>query len=444
MSALGAIAAVGLLLAGCSGTPEGGPADPGDPGEDEDVPAGATQVTFWQNQFTDEENDWYEELVDEFNESQDEIHVSLNVVPGDAWDQRLTAAQAAGNAPDVRTMNYGGISDAARTGQIASLADLIGAEAWDDVQDNVREMVSYEGEEYAYPLLVEPSAVLYYRTDLFEEVGLDGPPADWDELVDYADALTDSSTFGLRLAQNADDMSWSTWGYQWNAAGHLPISDDWSEPMATEDYAPLLQAFQDMFDSGALPPADGVGYPDASPFGEGRYAMMANGSWAASQLLADYPDIVDDVAVAAMPSFSGQPGETTATLGGWTLVVDGATELTDEAATFVEWALGSDVERVIPFFESTVFSKVSPRVSVAEAITEMPEVEGINPWNETIAEDIVPFAEAEPQYPWNVSLAMGEAIEAAMQGTPVDQALAEANDKIATEISNSDLAGTGE
>lgn len=445
MGAMSAIAAAGLVLTACSGTPEGGPGDTGEPGGengDSDAPTGAVEVTFWQTQYTDEENEWYEGVVDEFNDAQDDIFINHTIVPGDAWDQRMTAAQAAGNQPDVRTVNYGDISDGARTGQITSLADLIDSAAWDDLEDNVREMVTYDGEEYAYPLLVEPSAVLYYRTDLFEEAGLDGPPTTWDELVDYADQLTDDTTFGLRLAQNAGDMAWSTWGYQWNVAGHLPISDDWSEPQATQDYAPLLQAFQDMFASGAIPPADGGGYPEASPFGEGRYAMMANGSWAASELLADYPDLVDDVAVAAMPSFSGQPGETTATLGGWTLVVDGASDVPEEAAAFIEWALGGDVDVLVPFFESTVFSKVSPRISVAEAIAEHPDVDEINPWNAVIQEDIVPYAQAEPQYPWGVSLAMGEAIEMAMQGTPVDEALEYADSEIQTEIDNSDLAGS--
>jgi multiple sugar transport system substrate-binding protein len=82
-----------------------------------------------------------------------------------------------------------------------------------------------------------------------------------------------------------------------------------------------------------------------------------------------------------------------------------------------------------------------PGMSVGEAIDEFPGIEEINPWNATVQEEIVPYAEAEPAYPWNVSLAMGEAIEEAMQGMPVDQALAEANAKIEAEIANSDLAG---
>ncbi|UFU04975.1 ABC transporter substrate-binding protein [Ruania halotolerans] len=437
LGGLAAMVTVGLALTACSGTPE----DSGNGGGD--APDGATEVTFWQSQFTDEENEWYESVVDAYNESQDEVHVNLTVVPADAWEQRMTAAQAAGNAPDVRTMNYGDIRDAARTSQITALTDLISEEAWSDLQENVLESVSADGEHFGYPMLVEPSAVLYYRTDLFDEAGLSGPPSSWEELIDYAEQLTDDQVFGMRLAQTSVDMSWSTWGYQWNVAGHLPISQDWSEPAANDDFAPLLQAFQDLFDSGALPPGDGIGYADATPYGEGEFAMMANGSWAASQLLADYPEIAEVTEVAAMPSFSGEPGETTATLGGWTWVVDGNSDVSAEAADFIEWSLGGDPENVVPFFEATVFSKVSPRQSVADVIAELPDVDSINPWNETIQTDIVPFAQQEPAYPWNVSLAMGEAIEAAMQGTPVDEALATANDKIATEIANSELAGTG-
>lgn len=436
---IAAVASAGLLLAACSGTPDGGSGG----GGGEDVPEGATEVTFWQQNFTDEENAWYEGVVEDFNESQEDVHVSLTVVPGDAWEQRMTAAQAAGNPPDLSTMNYGGIRDAARTSQITSLADVISDEAWEDLQDNIHESITVDGEEYAYPMLVEPSAVLWYRTDLFAEAGLDGPPATWDQLIDYAEQLTTDQVFGIRLAQTAADMGWSTWGYQWNVAGHLPISDDWSEPAANDDFAPLLQAYQDLFASGALPPTDGLGYPDAATFGDGEYAMMANGSWAASQLLNDYPDLVEDVAVAPMPSFDGQPDQTTATLGGWTWVVDGNSENTEQAGAFIEWALGSDPETIVPFFEATQFSKVTARESVAEAISALPDVDSINPWNATIQEEVVPFARPEPSYPWNISLAMGEAIEAAMQGTPVEEALATASDKIQVEIENSQLAGTG-
>lgn len=448
--------AVTMLAAACgSGTPNtpaGGDDDGGEANNNENAGDDAasedggavTQIRFWQQQFQDEENQWYKQLVDEFNAAHDDIQVKIEVVPADAWEQKMKAAQAAGNAPDVRTMNYGLIANAARTSQIKPLGSLISDEAWNDVHDNVLELVTVDGEHYAYPLLVEPSSVLWYRTDLFEAAGLDPdqPPTTWEELADYANQLTNDEVFGIRLAQNSADMAWSTWGYQYNLGG-LPISDDWTTAQADNRYEPMLQAWQDLFASGALPPADEVGYADATPFGQGKYAMMANGSWAASLLINDYPELVDKVAVAPMPSFSDDPTAPTATLGGWTLVVDGNSEEEEAAASFIEWALGGDPENVTPFFEVTKYSKSPARKSVDEAVMADPDAASVNPWASTIAEEIVPNAAGEPYYPWDISLAMGEALEAAMQGTSPGDALAEANDKIQKVINDQDLASAG-
>jgi multiple sugar transport system substrate-binding protein len=444
-----------MLAAACgSGTPgeEAGDNNNADGDNEAEDNSGDTDdggdvanITFWQQDFQDQENDWYEALVDDFNAAHDDIQVKIEVVPADAWEERLTAAQAAGSAPDVRTMNYGGIRDAASASEIAPVTSLISADAWADVKENVLPLVTIDGEQYGYPLLVEPSAVLYYRTDLFEEAGLDpnSPPQTWDELVDYAEQLTNDEVFGLRLAQNAIDASWSTWGYQYNVGG-LPISDDWSTPQADDRHKPLLQAFKDLADSGALPPPDGIGYPDATPFGDGKFAMMANGSWAASLLINDYPDLVENIAVAPMPSFDGQSGQTTSTLGGWTLVVDGKSDDAQAAATFIEWAIGGEPENVSSFFEITKFSKTPTRTSVDEAVNALPDADTVNPWQATIAADVVPYAQGEPTYPWDVSLAMGEAIEAVMfGGVSVDDALADANDKIQAAIDNHGIAGAG-
>src|SRR5690606_38954453 len=106
------------------------------------------------------------------------------VVPADTWDQKLKAAQAAGKAPDVKTTNYGNIKPMQANGQLADLTKLMDAEDFDDIKANVKEFVSVDGGVYGYPLLVEPSTVLFYRTDLFEKAGIDAPPTTWDELIE--------------------------------------------------------------------------------------------------------------------------------------------------------------------------------------------------------------------------------------------------------------------
>ena len=84
------MAGVGALLAGCTG---------GGSGSSD----GVTEIQFWHRTFTPAENEWYANIVKQFNESQDEIRVVDTEVPADAWDQKMKAAQAAGKAPDIDT-----------------------------------------------------------------------------------------------------------------------------------------------------------------------------------------------------------------------------------------------------------------------------------------------------------------------------------------------------
>src|SRR5690606_29088435 len=86
MLALAATVVAGLALSGCGG----GAATTAD---------GKTKVIFWQQKFEDYQQDWFKEQVTAFNESQDKVTIDYQVVPADAWDQKLKTAQAAGKAP---------------------------------------------------------------------------------------------------------------------------------------------------------------------------------------------------------------------------------------------------------------------------------------------------------------------------------------------------------
>src|SRR5690606_29522435 len=144
--------------------------------------AGRSQVEFWGNVFTTPENAWYEKIVEDFNAAQDEVFVNYQVVPGDAWDQKLKAAQAAGNAPDLY-IQAGRLDTAARTGSLLPLDDLFEASQLEGLTDISKEVCQYQGQFYAFPLLVEPQMTLYWNKDLFEKAGLapEKAPTSWDE-----------------------------------------------------------------------------------------------------------------------------------------------------------------------------------------------------------------------------------------------------------------------
>lgn len=429
-----AAATVGILLAGC--TPSSGGATTED---------GKSKVVFWQQKFEDYQQDWFKAQVAEFNDSQDEVEVELVVVPADTWDQKLKAAQAAGKAPDVKTTSYGNIKPMQANGQIADLTGLMDDGAFDDIAENIVPFVTIDGGVYGYPLLVEPSTVLFYRADLLAAAGIDAPPTTWDELLDDARALTKDGVYGMNIAQTAPDLGWSSWGLQYTAAGDLPLRGDWSEASAVDPaYEDLATFYQTLYSEKLMPQEATYPYADCSFFGEGKVAMSACGSWALGQISAnpDWAGVWENTAVAAFPSIDGDPTQPTSTLGGWTLTVDAKSKVQDGSAEFVQWLLADDTDRLVEFFTATGFSKYPARVSVTEALAATPEAAD-NAFLATITEDIVPYAKAEPSYPWDVSIAFATSLEKAMRGGDIPAAMNEAQAAIEDVIKKQKLAGTG-
>lgn len=402
-------------------------------------------ITLWNRVFEDWNKTWSEKVVAEFNKTHENIEIKQTFVPGDAWDQKMKAAQAANQAPDVYLMNYGGIPFAAKDGLLAPLDELIPAEAWSDLYPNVNDMVTYKGKHYAYPQLVEPSTVLYYRKDLFKAAGLDPekPPVTWDELLDYAKKLTTNKVFGLGVAQNAADMGWATWGWQLQSAGHLAVTDDWSKATVTDQgYKDFLTLYKNLNDAKVVPKQALAGYADMKAFGEGRLAMAFCGSWGMGQLRNTYKDIAPKVGVAVAPTKDGNQGKITSTVGGWTYVVDAKSKHQKEAAEYITWLLGSDPSRCVDFFKTAGWAKYSPRKSVDEAINKDPEASK-DEFRKTVAEKIVPHSAAEPIYAWDISMSVANAIDnVVVKKMSVDDALAKAEKEINDYIKNNNYAGT--
>jgi multiple sugar transport system substrate-binding protein len=406
---------------------------------------GKTVVTFWQQKFEDYQQAWFKKEVDAFNASQSQVQVDLQVVPGDTWAQKLKAAQAAGNAPDVQTTNYGNINAAAANGELTELDGLLPASAFNDIKDNVKSFVTVGGKHYAYPMLVEPSTVLYYRTDLVAAAGLDpkSPPKSWDELVQWATKLTTDKVKGMTIASAAPDLGWSSWGLQYNACGHLPIADDWSKANASDAcYQKLLQFYKTLYQNGLMPQTPKVGYADGTPYGQGEVAMMPGGSWVVGQLKASFPDLISKTAVAPFPTSDGNTAETTATLGGWTLTIDAKSKAKQGAAQFVQWLLAGDPAIMADFFKASGFSKYTVRTSVDQTLAGNPDATS-DPFMKIISSQVVPYGKQEPAYPWDVALAFGTAIESAMKGTAsIPDALSKADAAINDVIEKQSLAGT--
>lgn len=438
LSALGAVTAIGLL-AGCGSSTPGQSA--GDGGDSAD---GATTVQFWHRTFTPVENEWYKDIVKQFNAAQDDIKVVVTEVPADAWDQKMKAAQAAGKAPDVYT-HSGSIQDAVNAGQLYELNKVVDQEKLDEIIDAAQPVSQIGGTYYAYPLLLEPQTVLFWNKEMLSAAGADAEngPATWDELLAACAKIQPTlakGTYCISPASDAPTFAWSTVGQQYNFAGHTALTDDWTAPDIDNDgYRNLMLSYKELWDKGYMPKQALDAYVGGKDFGEKKVAFKVSGSWMMSQIGSDYADMLTNTGVGAFPNADNADGRSATTLGNFKWVIDAKTKNAEAAGEFLQWALAGDPANLVPFFVNTQFTKVPVRQSVQDAVAD-DQAAADAPWSAVVIDDIAPTAISEPTYPWDVSLAVGTAMESVMKGaaTP-DAAIATAEKAIQTVIDRDKL-----
>ncbi len=440
---LGTVAAAGLTACGSS-TPGQSAKTPEASTAGASSAATTTTIQFWHRTFTPAENKWYKDIVAKFNAAQTAVKVVDTEIPGDAWDEKMKAAQSAGKAPDIYT-HPGAIQDGVRLGQLHELDSLMPKEKLAEIVKEALPVSQLGGKYYAYPLLLEPQSVLFWNKDMFKAAGLDpeAPPKSWEELFSYCEKIKPTlqpGQFCISPAADQVTFAWSSVGQQMNFAGHTALSSDWTKPTVVDDgYKQLITAYKTMYEKGYMPKQALAPYVEGKDYGQKKVAMKVSGSWMMSELGTDYPDLLTKTGVAPLMARGGDQTKPTSTLGNFKWVIDAKAAQPKAAAAFLAWALAGDPALLVPFFVDTQFTKVPARKSVADAVAKDPKA-GQAPWSKAIAEKIAPYAIPEPSYPWDVSMAVGLAIEKGMKGAAtVDAALAEADATIAKVIQQNNL-----
>ena len=166
-------------------------------------------------------------------------------------------------------------------------------------------------------------------------------------------------------------------------------------------------------------------------------AISFSGSWGIGAIRNDWPEMVDLIGVAAVPTEDGRPFQST--MGGWTYQIDAKSKHPEAAAEFITWLLASDPSRPAAFFEGARFSKYAVRKSVDQWLIENTDA-AQDEWMQTVARDVIPYGIKEPTYPWEVSAFLLAAMnEVVINGVPAEEALATAAAEINTFIQNSNL-----
>lgn len=140
-------------------------------------------------------------ILPEFEEATG-IKVNVIEIPYEqTFPKALLEARNKTGAYDVIQINRPFLAAFAEPGYLMPLEDYI-PDIIEGLFEVHRNYVTFDdGHVYAVPHSVDIRA-LYYRTDMLEEAGLDGPPKNWQEMLEYSQILTNSSagTYGLAIA----------------------------------------------------------------------------------------------------------------------------------------------------------------------------------------------------------------------------------------------------
>lgn len=337
MRILGLAAATALFAVGCSND------DKGSDGAD-----GSVEIRFatWDSESS---LDRQQDLVDRFNESQDDIHVKLEGYGGE-FDTNLTAGMGAGDAPDVMYMwNYPTYHEG-----LEPLDDFIDSEG-QEYKDNFYETTwnynAINDNIYGIPVGFTTHA-LYYNIDLFEEAGVDLPEDDWtwDDVREASEKITDKdkNVYGLVLPIKPDPYDFEM--YYWsNDTAYANEDGETQDMLNSPEGVEVLETFQDLLKDEIAIASDGYGTDQMEA---GTSAMMVSGAWE----MQSFAEAEINYGLVPIPSFDDQ--ESVSILSSSGLAMSADSEHQDEAWEFIKFWTNEEANRERLEYELPVLKSV--------------------------------------------------------------------------------------
>ncbi|HLT67250.1 MAG TPA: ABC transporter substrate-binding protein [Microbacterium sp.] len=409
LAGVGAIAAAALALSGCSA---GG-----------DTPSdGTVELVFWHG-YTEADGDVLEGIVDAFNDSQDEVHISTEINTWDVIDDTLLPALSSKTGPDLVAMPAERFPVYAAKKAFISLDDFYAdaANNASDVVEGAKAMTEVDGSTYAVPIGFVPLAI-YYDKAAFADAGITEVPADWDAWVDAAKKLTVDENgdgtperYGIVLPDHATVGNGVWPSLLWGNGGDI-VSDGEAVVDSAEN-AETLAFWRDAIVNDKISPTGVDGIEADSVFSSGKAAMTFGGPW--MTFIAGDAGI--DYGIAPIPA--GPETQAASAIGLTLSVTDqGDTAKQEAAQKFLAYFLNDD--------NAAAWSLGSGwpplRTSVpADAVAENPTVAALSQFT-SFTRPLLPGVVNST----DVLAALDELTQRAMAGDDIDSLLADAQSKV--------------
>ncbi|QEW04324.1 ABC transporter substrate-binding protein [Microbacterium lushaniae] len=257
--------------------------------------------------------------------------------------QVLLGARQSGQGFDIVQYDSPMLAALAEAGALADISDRIDSSSEYDAADfseQVNEYGQYGGKSFGVPLSTEPY-VLWYRSDLFEELGLT-PEPNWETYTANARALEASGIDG-----NGSGFGAQIGGYYWLESiylhgGALLDPETCSPTLDSPEALAATEAYLGLLDTTPASVVNGGGNEMTAAFAQDQVAQQINATGYWSTINDSAESSVAGKGAMAIPPMT-EDGSTL--MFGWLIGVGEQSAAKDTAWEFLEFALGKDGTR---------------------------------------------------------------------------------------------------
>ncbi|MDR1213113.1 MAG: extracellular solute-binding protein [Propionibacteriaceae bacterium] len=229
------------------------------------------------------------------------VAVQVQAIPWGDVRTKMSTAIASGEGPDVLQVGLDRVAEWADAGGLLDLTDRIGA--YPELKAETffpasASTMTYDGRVMTVPWIAD-TRVLFYRSDLLEQVGLSGPPTTWAEWTAAASALSQRGSGQYGMGFNVNDVNIPLI-MTWSSGGDVEV--DGQLTFTSSQYRQAVE-FEHSFFADGLTPARVLADADMiAGFKDGSIPMFISGPYMTRSLADQAPELKGQWSVAPIPA----------------------------------------------------------------------------------------------------------------------------------------------
>ncbi|SDO82223.1 N,N'-diacetylchitobiose transport system substrate-binding protein [Streptomyces sp. cf386] len=307
------------------------------------------------------------DFVEGFESAHPDIEVKVQIQEWDGIGEKVTAALASNDAPDVIETGNTQVAQFAQSGGLLDLSDKVDELGGKDWLDGLAEPGAYEGKQYGIPYYAA-NRVVIYRTDLFKEAGIDAAAIKTrDQWIAATEKLNTGDTQGIYLP----GQNWYTFaGFVWDEGGDLATESGgkWKGSLDTPEAIRGMEFYEKLQALGRGPKdSDEATPPQADVMAKGKVAQVISSPGGAGTVIENNPELKGKLGFFPIPGKTADAPGAVFT-GGSDLVIPTASTKQDAAYTFIKELTGDTWQKKL----AVAMSYVPNKTTLADAVASDP------------------------------------------------------------------------